>query len=60
MAIVVNVRSIHDPDDDVAFWLAQPPQERIAAVEVLRRMAFGIEDVSGSRLQRVCRVVRRT
>ncbi|MFT3852827.1 MAG: hypothetical protein QM733_08835 [Ilumatobacteraceae bacterium] len=61
IATVIIRRSLHDPDDELAYWLSRPVEERIAAVEVLRRRVFGISDdtATGSRLQRVCRVVRR-
>ncbi|MFP4172013.1 MAG: hypothetical protein ACLFV4_03785 [Candidatus Hydrogenedentota bacterium] len=40
--------------DDLAYWLAKTPEERIAAVEFLRRQHHG----STARIQRVARVVR--
>jgi hypothetical protein len=58
MALVARRRSDHDLDDDLDFWLTRPVEERIAAVEVLRRRVFGYDDAAGSRLQRVCRIVR--
>ena len=42
--------------DDVKYWLSKSPEERIAAVEYLRRQFHG----SSARLQRVARVVQRT
>jgi hypothetical protein len=59
MVLAVTRKSLDEADDDVAYWLTRSPTERIAAVESLRRMAFGIDDGAGPRLQRVCRVVRR-
>jgi hypothetical protein len=59
MAVVVTRASTEEPDDEVAFWRSRPPAERVAAVEVLRRRVFeGVEDATGSRLQRVHQVVR--
>ncbi len=43
------------PDDDLSYWLSRTPQERIAAVELLRRRCHG----SSARLQRVARVFKR-
>ena len=40
----------------LTFWLSRPPEERIAAVEFLRRQVDG----SGARLRRVHRVVERS
>ena len=42
--------------DDLAYWLNHSPEERISAVEILRRQYYG----SSERLQRVSRIVERT
>jgi hypothetical protein len=42
--------------DDLAYWMNRSPEERISAVEILRRQYYG----SSERLQRVCRIVERT
>jgi hypothetical protein len=47
---------------DLAYWLAQPVQARIEAVEVLRQQ-YHSQDTQGqayadTRLQRVCRVTQ--
>ena len=41
--------------EDLSFWLAKPPEERLAAVERLRKQIDG----STVRLQRVARVIQR-
>lgn len=41
---------------DLQYWLSQPVQVRIAAVEELRRQMAGYD--AEPRLQRVCRVAR--
>jgi len=41
--------------DDLSYWLSKSPEERIAAVEYLRRQYYG----STARLQRIARVVER-
>ena len=41
---------------DLANWLSRPPEERIAAVEMLRKQYYG--DIG--LMQRVGRVVKRT
>jgi len=48
---VISVGSLNDTDDDKAFWLSKNAQERIAAIELNRRMIYG-EDNTTSRLQR--------
>lgn len=42
--------------EDLAYWLSRTPQERIAAIESLRRQSYG----SSVRLQRSARVVQQT
>jgi hypothetical protein len=42
--------------EDLAYWLSKTPQERIAAVELLRRQYHG----SSARLQRTARVIQQT
>jgi hypothetical protein len=57
VAIVVTKTSLHGIDDDVLFWLGKPPEERVAAVEVLRQRVFGGDGETGQGLQRVCRII---
>jgi hypothetical protein len=55
---VVHRRSVSDHNqsrEDLEYWLQRTPEERIAAVELLRRQHYG----STARLQRVARVVQR-
>ncbi|MEW6266289.1 MAG: hypothetical protein AB1641_24715 [Thermodesulfobacteriota bacterium] len=42
--------------EDLAYWLGKTPQERIAAIEFLRRQYHG----STARLQKTARVIQRT
>ncbi len=51
MEKVVHKSALHDTPRDVAYWLAQPPEARIEAVEKLRRDYYG--DAIEQRLQRV-------
>jgi len=46
----------HEPDDTV-YWLSQSPEDRIAAVEALRRQYYGNEAIN-ARIQRVYRIVK--
>ena len=59
MQRVVTKASLHavvgEPSRDLRYWLAQPVQARLAAVEVLRQQMAGPD--AERRLQRVCRVV---
>ena len=42
--------------EDLEYWLNRTPEERISAVEILRRQYYR----SSERLQRVCRIIERT
>jgi hypothetical protein len=46
-----SVHNLHDHENDLQYWLSQTPQDRIAAIEMLRRINYG-NDVSTARLQR--------
>lgn len=37
----LSVASFDDADDDVAYWWSRTPEERLAHVEVLRRINYG-------------------
>lgn len=55
---IVTKRRLNDPTaitGDHAYWLSQPAQQRISAVELLRRQYHG----DSTRLQRLARVVKR-
>jgi len=42
--------------ENLRYWLSRPPEERLAAVDELRRQAYG----DSQRLQRVVRVVQQS
>jgi len=42
--------------EDLAYWLSKTPEERISAIEILRRQYHG----SSARLQRSARVIQQT
>jgi hypothetical protein len=49
---VVNIKDLNDKNlisDDLKYWLNKSPEERVAAVDYLRRQYHG----SSERLQRV-------
>jgi hypothetical protein len=57
IAKVVRKCHLRDHDqakEDLAYWLSRPPQERIAAVEILRRQHYG----PTGRLQRIVKRLR--
>jgi len=53
----VKILGLHESDarSNLEYWLSKTPEERISAVEELRRQWIGTEQ----RLQRVVRVIRR-
>lgn len=56
---VISKRKITDDSsvaDDLAYWQRQSPEDRISAVEILRRQYYGGSD----RLQRFSRIIKRT
>lgn len=56
---IYKIKDINDPDsakDDFKFWLTKTPEERISAVELLRRQRHG----NTARLQRVVNIIKRS
>ena len=51
-----DLKSDSSINEDLAYWLSKTPQERIAAIELLRRQYHG----SSARLQRSARVLQQT
>lgn len=54
---VLTVTSLKERDE-LKYWLSRAPLERLAAMELLRQIAYGYEPNS-LRLQRVLEIVRR-
>jgi hypothetical protein len=57
IAKVINKRKLPDLTEyaDLEYWLSKSPEERIAAVEYLRRQYYG----NSAGLQRSARVIQR-
>jgi hypothetical protein len=51
-----SVVPLDEQDDDGAYWATKTPEERMRALEYLRRMAYG--DAATARLQRVFSVAK--
>jgi len=51
-----NLRDCSEVKENLSYWLSKSPEERVAAVEFLRRQRHG----NTARLQRTARVVQRT
>jgi hypothetical protein len=52
----LSVARLTDPDDALEYWLSRPIEERLRAIEHLRRAFYG--DRAGEGLQRVIEVVQ--
>ena len=52
----IDLKKDNSTKEDLKYWLEKDPNERVSAVEYLRRQFHGNSD----RLQRVARVVQRT
>ena len=59
MTVVASKSTLHGSSNDVLFWLSKSPEERVAAVEILRQRVFGGDGESRQGLQRVCRIIRK-
>ena len=53
---VFSISSLHEESDEKTYWLAQSPQARLQATELLRQLNYGY-DPATARLQRVLEVV---
>jgi len=52
-----SVVQLTDPDDAVEYWLSRPVEERLRALELLRRTFYGYTSASEG-LQRVLEVAQ--
>lgn len=52
---IINLKDKGSVSTDLNYWLSKSPEERVAAVDYLRRQFHG----STERLQRVARVIKR-
>jgi hypothetical protein len=52
-----SVVRLTDPDDAVGYWLSRPVEERLRALELLRRTFYGYTSASEG-LQRVLEVAQ--
>ncbi len=52
----LSVTSLFDTSDDKEYWLSKTPQERLAALELMRQINYGY-DPTTARLERVLEIV---
>jgi pyridoxine/pyridoxamine 5'-phosphate oxidase len=51
-----RVKQLDEAGQNLEYWLSRPAEERISAVEILRRQVYG----DSPRLQRVVKVIHRS
>ncbi len=52
---IFSIHNLYDDENDLLYWLGRTPQERISAIEMMRRINYG-NDISAGRLQRLFEV----
>ncbi len=52
----LSVTTLSEKSDDKEYWLSKTPQERLAALELMRQINYGY-DPTTARLQRVLEIV---
>ena len=52
---IFEIRSLKEEKSDLNFWLSRTAAERIAAIEMMRRINYG-NDAATGRLQRIFEV----
>ena len=60
MEKVLKITTLKDTASDFAFWSTKSPIERLEAVELLRQQYFSLNKDVQPRLQRVCRVIKKS
>jgi len=56
---IISIASLKDETDEKVYWFSKTPQERIAAMEVMRKIIYGY-DPTTTRLQRVFEITEQT
>jgi hypothetical protein len=55
---VFSIGRLYDPSVDKEYWRSRKPSERLAALELMRRIVYGY-DPTTARLQRLLEIARR-
>lgn len=53
-----KVASLTEPSGEKEYWQAKSPEERLAAVEIMRQIVYGYDPLT-TRLQRIFEVTQR-
>ncbi|GJM41029.1 MAG: hypothetical protein DHS20C20_13110 [Ardenticatenaceae bacterium] len=54
----LSITSLEEDTDEIAYWQQKTPQERLAALELMRQIVYGY-DPATCRLQRVLTITQR-
>jgi hypothetical protein len=54
----LSVGRLTDPSDEKTYWLSRSPADRLAALELMRRILYGY-DPTTARLQRILEFAQR-
>lgn len=50
-----SIAGFHESNDEILYWRSKSPQERVQAIEVMRKILYG-EDATSARLQRILEI----
>jgi hypothetical protein len=50
-----SIHNLEKNQTDLSYWICKSPQDRISAIEMLRRINYG-KDISTRRLQRLLKI----
>jgi hypothetical protein len=56
----ISISGLHDQSDEKAYWLSKTPEERLAALELMRQIVYGYDYATAPRLQRVFAIAERS
>ncbi|TND08453.1 MAG: hypothetical protein FD123_2249 [Bacteroidetes bacterium] len=56
---VLKIVRLKDKQSDYAYWYSKTPQERLAAIELLRQQYMELHKGIPLRLQRICRIINK-
>lgn len=56
---IITISSLNEPSDEKDYWATKTPQERMAAIEIMRQIVYDY-DPSTTRLQRVLTITQRS
>jgi hypothetical protein len=56
----LSIGGLHDESDEKSYWLSKTPEERLAALELMRQIVYGYEYATAPRLQRVFAIAERS